>query len=114
MILLINVSDLQVIQQVFLSNRRAHEKSCYPRVLLPNTLLSVFGFEGWNWVLIASVLDHCILFTFLHHEITKCRQYFGGNVSIVKCLSDGYYRSGYFIKGKNRLNNSVSKVVSLV
>ena len=29
----------------------------------------LFGFEGWIWVLIASVPDHCILFTFL---ITSC------------------------------------------
>ena len=27
-------------------------------------VISRFGFEGWSWVLIASVPDLCILFTF--------------------------------------------------
>ena len=26
-------------------------------------VISRFGFKGWSWVLIASVPDHCILFT---------------------------------------------------
>ena len=41
--------------------------SIYPVVLLFVLLvLSRFGFEGWSWVLIASVPDLCILFTFLY------------------------------------------------
>ena len=28
-------------------------------------VISHFGFEGWVWVLIASVPDRCILFTFI-------------------------------------------------
>ena len=28
-------------------------------------VISQFGFEGWSWVLIASVPDLCILFTFI-------------------------------------------------
>ena len=32
--------------------------------------MSRYGFGGWIWVLIASVLDLCIRFTSLQHEVT--------------------------------------------
>ena len=31
-------------------------------------VISCFGFEGWIWVLIASVPDLCILFTFFQSD----------------------------------------------
>ena len=32
-------------------------------------VISHFGFEGWSWVLIASVPDLCILFTFISSKV---------------------------------------------
>ena len=32
------------------------------------TEMTGFGFEGWIWILIASVPDLCILFTFSHDD----------------------------------------------
>ena len=33
-------------------------------------IFSRFGFEGWIWVLIASVPDLCIFFTFVYYTCT--------------------------------------------
>ena len=42
------------------------KKSKYALTSDLRTLIFRFGFEGWIWVLIASVPGLCILFTFLH------------------------------------------------
>ena len=38
-------------------------------VVLPDFKRFYFGFEGWVWVLIASVPDLCILFTFSRPDV---------------------------------------------
>ena len=43
-----------------------HMLSLYLSVIL---VISRFGFKGWIWVLIASVPDNCILFTFIVGEM---------------------------------------------
>ena len=37
-------------------------------------VISRFGFEGWLWVLMASVPDLCILFTFLRRNLSGCQR----------------------------------------
>ena len=57
-----------------LANMRAnfmHINIIRKSVLFVILVISCFGFEGWSWVLIASVPDLCILLTFTTFTLRK-------------------------------------------
>ena len=48
-----------------------------------NIFISRFGFEGWIWILIATVPDLCILFTF---EMSLCLQHAVVKAQCIHCV----------------------------
>ena len=59
-------------------------------------VISSFVFEGWIWVLIVSVPDHCILFTFINERSMKIFPYSGISRQNTACWSNISTYSGKY------------------